>query len=83
MGGYFSLLAYYDEPLEHAFFLSPVLDMERIIQSMMNWFSVSEQRLQAEREISTPIGQTLYWDYYCYAKELSDCTTDISVPIRR
>lgn len=45
MAAYFSLLAYHDETLEHAFFLSPVLDMERIIQSIMNWFSVSEQRL--------------------------------------
>lgn len=69
MGAYFSLLAYPDEPLKQAHFLSPVVDMERIIQNMMTWFSVSEEHLQAELQIATPIGQTLYWDYYKYVKE--------------
>ncbi|MGW8957860.1 alpha/beta hydrolase [Paenibacillus sp. NPDC055715] len=68
MGAYFSLLAYNNFPLKQCLFLSPVLDMERIIKNMMTWFSVSEDRLKVEREISTPIGQTLYWDYYCYVK---------------
>lgn len=35
---------------------------------MMTWFNVSEDRLKAEQEIETPIGQKLYWDYYCYVK---------------
>jgi hypothetical protein len=69
MGAYFSLLAYQDETLDQAIFLSPVVDMERIIQNMMTWFSISVERLQAEQEIATPIGQPLYWDYYCYVKE--------------
>jgi len=68
MGAYFSLLAYKDLPLEQCLFLSPVLNMERIINNMMQWFNVSEDRLKAEKEIETPIGQTLYWDYYCYVK---------------
>ncbi|WP_036938429.1 alpha/beta hydrolase [Pseudobacteroides cellulosolvens] len=68
MGAYFSLLAYRDLPLEHCLFLSPILNMERIINNMMTWFNVSEEKLKAEEEIETPIGQTLYWDYYCYVK---------------
>lgn len=68
MGSYFSLLAYRDFPLEQCLFLSPVLNMERIISNMMAWFNVSEDRLKVEKEIETPIGQTLYWDYYCYVK---------------
>lgn len=68
VGSYFSLLAYRDLPLEQCLFLSPVLNMERIISNMMAWFNVSEDRLKAEKEIETPIGQTLYWDYYCYVK---------------
>lgn len=68
MGAYFSLLAYRDLPLVQCLFLSPVLNMERIINNMMKWFNVSEDRLKAEEEIETPIGQTLYWDYYCYVK---------------
>lgn len=69
MGAYFSLLAYSHEPLQQCLFLSPVVNMERIINNMMTWFNVSENRLEKEKEISTPIGQTLYWDYYCYVKE--------------
>lgn len=68
MGCYFSLLAYRDVSLEQCLFLSPVLNMERIIDNMMRWFNISEERLKEEKEIKTPIGQTLYWDYYCYVK---------------
>ncbi|MBI4857837.1 MAG: alpha/beta hydrolase [Acetobacterium woodii] len=69
MGAYFSLLTYKDEDLKQCLFLSPVVDMEKIINNMMTWFSVSEEQLQTEKEVTTPIGQILYWDYYCYVKE--------------
>ena len=69
LGAYFGLLAYKDVSLKKAWFLSPVVDMERIIGNMMKWFSVTEEQLRDRQTISTPIGQTLYWDYYCYVKE--------------
>jgi len=69
MGAYFSLLAYKNMPLKQCLFLSPVVNMERIINNMMTWFNVSENRLKKEKEIPTSIGQTLYWDYYCYVKK--------------
>lgn len=69
MGAYFSLLAYKDEDIKQCMFLSPVVNMERIINNMMTWFNISEGKLELEKEVSTPIGQTLYWDYYCYVKE--------------
>jgi len=68
MGAYFSLLAYRDLPLEQCLFLSPVVNMEHIINYMMTSFDVSEDRLKQEKEIDTPIGQKLYWDYYSYVK---------------
>lgn len=69
MGAYFSLLAYKDQKLKQSFFLSPVVDMNRIIQNMMKWFDVTEEQLHRKKEISTPIGHTLYWDYYKYIIE--------------
>ncbi|TQD24019.1 carboxylesterase [Methanolobus vulcani] len=69
MGAYFSLLAYKEIPLQQCLFLSPVVNMERIIDNMMTWFNISKEQLKAEQEIPTPAGQTLYWDYYCYVKE--------------
>ena len=69
MGAYFSMLAYKDIGLEQSLFLSPVVNMERIIHNMMTWFNITEEKLKDEQEILTPIGQTLYWDYYSYVKE--------------
>lgn len=69
MGAYFSLLAYQNDVLRKALFLSPVVNMERIIENMMLWFNVTPERLQKEMTIETPIGQKLYWDYFCYVKQ--------------
>ena len=69
MGAYFSLLAYPDTQLRQALFLSPVVDMERIIRNMMTWFQVTPERLKEEGTIDTPAGQKLYWDYFCYVKD--------------
>jgi alpha-beta hydrolase superfamily lysophospholipase len=69
MGAYFSLLAYRDYTVRKSLFLSPVVNMERIIENMMAAFSVSEERLKEERIIPLPSGQTLDWDYYSYVKK--------------
>lgn len=68
MGAYFSLLACRDRELSRVWFLSPVVDMERLTQDMMGWFEISEARLRAEGAVPTPMGQTLYWDDYCYIR---------------
>ena len=64
LGAYFSLMAYRDEPFQQALFLSPVVDMARLLEQMMNWFQVSEETLEREGTVPTPMGQPLYWDYY-------------------
>lgn len=69
IGAYLSLLACQGEPLEKAWFLSPVVDLQRMIENMMKWFHITEEQLQTEQEISPPAGQKLYWDTYCYVKE--------------
>lgn len=69
MGAYFSLVAYKNENLHKVLFLSPVVNMERIIENMMMWFQITPEKLKQEKTIDTPIGQKLYWDYFCYVKE--------------
>ncbi len=69
LGAYFSLLAYKDIIMRRSLFVSPILDMERLIQNMMKLSDVSEKLLEEKREIPTAFGETLNWDYYCYAKE--------------
>lgn len=70
LGAYFSLLAYPDEPVEKTWFLSPIVDMQRLIENMMGWFSVTEEELESKQTISTPMGQKLYWDYYSFVKTI-------------
>lgn len=69
IGAYFSFLAYKNERLKQSLLLSPVVDMKRVIQNMMQWFAVTEEQLRRTKEVITPIGQILYWDYYQYVME--------------
>ena len=69
LGAYFSLLAYNEYPLKNCLFLSPILDMERLIRNMMKWADVNEEILNEKRKILTPAGETLDWEYYSYVKE--------------
>ncbi len=52
-----------------AYFISPVVDMERLIADMMIWANVTEDELKEKKEIQTTFGETLSWDYLCYARE--------------
>ena len=69
LGAYISLMSYQNVRLECAWFLSPLIDMVRMIENMMSWYSISENELRDKQEFVTPVGQVLYWDYYCYVKE--------------
>lgn len=69
IGVYFSLSAYQNASIEKAWFLSPVVDMELMIENMMTWFQITPEQLKKEQKLITPIGETLYWDYYCYVKQ--------------
>ncbi len=69
IGSYFSMLALDDEPIEKALFVSPIVDMERLIIDMIGWAGVSEELLRAKGEIPTNFGQTLSWQYLCWVRE--------------
>lgn len=69
IGAWFSMLAFGNEPIEKCLFVSPVLDMERLITDMMSWANVTEEQLEHENEIKTDSGQTLSWDYLCYVRK--------------
>lgn len=69
LGAYFSLVAYQQVDFKQCLFLSPVVDMQRLIENMMSWFNICEKDLKEQMVIETPIGETLYYDYYCYVKE--------------
>lgn len=68
IGAWFSMLSLKDEQLKTCLFVSPILDMEQLIDKMMIWANVSESQLEQELIIPTSFGQTLSWKYLQYAK---------------
>ena len=65
IGAYFSLWAGIDEWIRRAWFISPIVDMERLIRDMMGWAGVTEAELRQRRVIPTSFGEELSWDYLC------------------
>ena len=71
IGAWLAMLALAGKPVDTCLFVSPVVDMENLIQTMMTWAGVTEERLEREREIPTDFGQTLSWDYLKYVRQHS------------
>lgn len=68
IGAYFSLHAALDGLAARAFFISPVVDMERLIVGMMRQAGVSEAELEERGTIPAAFGETLSWDYLRYVR---------------
>jgi hypothetical protein len=73
IGAYMSMLALNETKIKKSYFLSPIVNMSYLIQGMIYEFNITEERLEQEKYISLPIGQTLDWNYYLYAKEHPVC----------
>lgn len=58
-----------EKKIERAYFISPVVNMERLIGNMMQWANVTEEELQKKKEIETSFGETLSWEYLSYVRE--------------
>ena len=69
IGAHFSMLAFADEPIRRALFVSPIVDMERLITDMMRAADVTGQELEAQGEIATDFGQTLSWRYLNWERQ--------------
>lgn len=67
IGAYFAMLAV--AAPSRALLVSPVLDMEGLILTMMGWAGVTEEQLREQGEIPTSFGQTLSWKYLCWVRE--------------
>ena len=69
IGAYFAMHTLQNCDIEKALFISPVLDMERLILDMMSLANVSEKDLCEKEEIPTDFGETLSWKYLCFVRE--------------
>ncbi len=68
IGAYFAMSALSDKKIEKAYFISPVVNMEKLISDMLLWAKVSEKELMEKGEIKTDFGETLSWDYLSYVR---------------
>ncbi len=68
IGAYFSMCALPQKRIRKAYFISPIVDMEKLIQNMMTSANVSEDDLQKEETIETAFGEPLSWEYLRYVR---------------
>ena len=68
IGAFFSMSALDETMVDRAYLISPVVDMENLIDNMMEWANITEQKLAQKREVPTDLGETLSWDYFCYVR---------------
>ena len=69
IGAWLAMQALRAEKPEKALLVSPVVDMETLILSMMQGAHVTEEQLKAAGEIPTEMGETLSWPYLCWVRE--------------
>ena len=69
IGAFFSMNAEIDSLIEKAYFISPIVDMEKLITDMMAWANVTEDELKQQGVIRTELGENLSWDYLCYVRD--------------
>lgn len=63
IGAFFALHALPDFKLFKAYFISPIVNMEHLIENMLQWANVTEAELKQRGTIKTEFGETLSWKY--------------------
>lgn len=69
IGAYFSMNSGLDRYIERAFFISPIVNLERLIMDMINWAGTSEAELKKKKIIPVDFGEDLSWDYLQYVRK--------------
>jgi pimeloyl-ACP methyl ester carboxylesterase len=68
IGAFFSMNAGIDNMIQKAYFVSPIVNMEKLITDMMKWANVTEQELESKGVIHTDFGEDLSWEYLSYVR---------------
>lgn len=66
IGAWYAMLSFSEKQLNKCLFISPILDMERLIMNMMSWAGVTLEQLEKEQTIETEFGETLSFEYLQY-----------------
>ena len=69
IGAFLSMSALAEKNIALALFISPIVNMEKLITDMMMWSNVTEDELESKKQIPTEFGETLSWEYLCYVRK--------------
>lgn len=69
IGAFFSMNAGIDGMICEAYFISPIVDMEKLILGMMAYENVTEEELKEKRTVKTSFGDDLSYEYLCCVRE--------------
>ena len=69
IGAYFAMSALGDRLVSRAFFISPVVDLEKLIVGMLSRAGIAEAELEKQGDIRTDSGEVLSWQYLSYVRE--------------
>ena len=69
IGAYFTMLSLTNKNIEKAFFISPIVDMEKLIVDMMLSENIKEEELHKKKEIKTSFGEILSWKYLTFVRK--------------
>lgn len=61
IGAYFAMISLAEKNTSHALFISPIVDMEKLIIDidMMKWLNITEDELKSKKKVETEFGETL------------------------
>lgn len=68
IGAFFAMHALPDFKLFQAYFISPIVNMEHMIENMLQWANVTEEKLRQKGTITTEFGETLSWEYLSWVR---------------
>lgn len=68
IGAYLAMNALAEKKIYKALFISPIVDMERLIKDMMKRSDITEAELEKKREIITKFGKKILWEYLSYVR---------------
>ena len=68
IGAFFAMASLSERQVEKAYFISPVVNIEKLITDSMAQARVGEEELREKGVVKTPSGQVLSWDYLSYVR---------------
>ncbi len=69
LGAFFTLHADADKLIDRAYFISLLIDMERLIMDLMKESGITEEELKKRGTVMTESGEELSWKYLSYVRD--------------